>query len=185
MRTVDILIAVHALFSDKTNWTSGSLIDTYEGEGDNRKSCFCALGGILKEGGILVPTHYNPSQFTRRAGFYTESTVGLAGFTSPDDGHFVSAHELPKLSKSLILKLEKSGAHVTQTVNAARYLQEAMNTLAAKRGLQQRAIWKANDNFGYEFVMDALVLAIRNAKRRHVTGDRKKTVAVANQAVAQ
>jgi hypothetical protein len=179
MRTVDILLAVHALFSDKTNWTMGSLIDATDADPSGTKSCFCALGGILKEGGVLVPSSYNPKLFTRRPGFYTESTTGLAGFTDPSDGHFVSVNELPKLSKSVIIRLEKNGAHVQQTVNAIRYLQEAMFALANKRNLQARPIWKANDNYGYEFVMDALALAIKNAKRRHVTGDRKKASAQA------
>lgn len=171
MRTVDILSAAQSFLSDKSNWGTGSLVEFNE---ETQKNCFCALGSVLKAGGFLTgrPHPYRIGRlfFSAPKGVTVDSIHGIGGLVG-ETGEYVSPVAFGRLSKRFLTKLaEEHGLHAAQTKNAIRYLQEAVQKLTGGTQL----IWKANDSRGYDFIMKAFSLAIRNAKRRHITGDRKK-----------
>lgn len=168
MRTVDVLIAARDLLSKKENWMTGSLGYT-DGDG---KSCFCALGATLKSGGCIVP----PKSNGRRHGeweaaaptFEVSGTRGISGGT-----------EVVERSPLRVLQFfESQGIYLRSTAKAINYLTAAV---AAESNGAVNEVFYANDHkkFGYDFIMRAFDRAIRNAKRRHINGDRSKATAQA------
>ena len=174
MRTVDILAAATALLADKTNWGTGNLVDFNR---MTNKSCFCAMGAILKEGGVLQPTNLAcGKRFAPADECWVGNITGLAAVKV--DGFYTYALNIHSLGRSVLSQFEGRGVYLTQTMNAMRYLREAVNQMLARNNSGPRDIWSVNDGAdGYNIIMEALRIATRNAKRRHITGDRKKAVA--------
>lgn len=177
MRTVDILAEVSSLFADKTNWGRGQLSAL---DGATQKNCFCAMGGVMKEGGVLVESWNDTSgcsHFSAASGVSVGPTAGIAGVRD-DNNKFTYGEDILSLPSSFFSGLERRGVHLKATINALKYLEAAINALSLKKKLSYCGIWipiwKANDIYGYGFIMEALALATRNARRRHVNGDRKK-----------
>ncbi len=188
MKTVDVLLATIALFSDRSNWTSSSLNDrksitTSDGKTEQLKDefCFCALGGILWSGGVYQEGEKFANGYkclTVKPSLEVDPCGGLSGLTVGD--RFYHRDSLGLLPQAIIRTYAAMGAHVIATAKAQAYLQEAVNRLAGRR----TNIYSANDGGadvngvrvgGYDFIMMALNLAARNAKRRHIKGDRSKT----------
>lgn len=181
MRTVDILIAARDLLSDKSNWTQGTL---YKYSVAKKKNCFCALGATVKAGGGLTEAssglnlRVRPEIFTSGSngiGGLTPVATEMLGITSPTDDGYVDVANVPSLPRAALKALEATGLYVTQTANAVRYLHAA--TKQVTNG-EHHAVFVTNDDRNkaraYDTIMKVFDRAIRNAKRRHVTGDRKK-----------
>lgn len=181
MRTVDILVATIALFSDKNNWTTGCLTDTRIVDEETTDACFCALGGLAKSGGCLQESPRSTEknrQYSAPEGIVMGGDTGVSGVRI-GASTYVGVANFARLSRKEIARFASLGAHPVQVANAQRYLTEAIKSLLG----YGRSIYAANDYIGYDFIMKALRLAAKNAKRRHITGDRKKASTV--QAVSQ
>lgn len=189
MKTVEVLAATLALFSDKTNWVHGKLITnrvvgTDENDEPIVKPCFCAEGGIAMSGGMFEPDGRKGMLAVKpKSCVLVSSTSGF--YEASENGVTVSKYSLPRTPRAILKRLEDKGIHVVATIKARDYLQQAINDVVAKKhpGAGKYEIYVANDDLGYEFIMEALQLAVKRAKRRHINGDRKKNTSV--QAVAQ
>lgn len=177
MKTVDALIAARDLFaSDPTNWTRGGLRKRIGG-----KNCYCALGGISLVTGCIS------ADGERAENVAVSCTEGPKGVTSNEGW---SLMEIGELSQSVLLKFAAKNVHLLAAKGAIEYLSAACEQLFGEKsiihvndvGPNKGALTPSNAEVGYATIMKAFDRAIRNAKRRHITGDRKKA---AVQAVAQ
>lgn len=183
MRTVDALIHARDMFlSDPKSWTRGALHAKKAG-----KDCYCALGGISLVTGCIAPDG------TRAPGVAVSCTSGPhAADVRPEntgygDSDFYGINQLP--AKTL-LTYQRRGVHLKAALGAVRYLTAAVRKLYG----EDVSIVVVNDHGGtyrparadadgsqeaynYGLIIRAFNLAIRNAKRRHINGDRKKAVA--------
>lgn len=176
MKTVDVLRATLVLFSDPTNWATGQLRarkpDAELTDTGTDSFCFCALGGIIQSGGLFEEKY---GTLRPKSDAEVDSCGGLVGVHV--NGYIVHAKDFGALSQAVIKEYASRGAHILATAKAQAYLQAAVNKLAGRHV----AIYQANDEhetvngFGYNFIMRALKLAIRNAARRHINGDWSKT----------
>ena len=157
MRTVDALIAVRDLFiHDPQAWTQGVLTEVSE----SGKECFCVLGGVSKVTGCL------PKRHSWNYGVGVSPTSGPYSATEGgSDGKLVP---IDQLSQRVVKEFAAQGIHLKAAVNAVRYL-----TAAASK-LHNTCALVVNDRHGFDAVLRVLDLAVRNAKRRHINGDRKK-----------
>jgi hypothetical protein len=163
MRTVDVLIAARELIADKKNWTRGCLRAKRDGN-----ACYCALGAVTKAGGVLD-----------REDAVVSTTTGFLGIENEED----KIVDVSELGRAALAELEAAGVYAAQTINAQRYLQKAIDAILPNYSVVHKKntmIYWFNDNFGHNAVMEAFDVAIRNAKRRHITGDRKKATAQAS-----
>lgn len=163
MRTVDVLTAAQNLFSNKANWTSGALA----GINDDGEPCFCALGGVMNAGGCY---DWNGSRAVLKRDLAVSSVAGLVGLWTR-----TGFRQVDYASRADLARFQARGIHAAATRNAIRYLGASVRRLS---GNDNVSIVVANDSsgFGYDFIMRAFDLAIKNAKRRHITGDRCKSV---------
>ncbi len=164
MRTVDALTAARDFFLyDPSNWTKASLALIK----NNGKACFCALGGIslvtgcMTEGGARHPRVAVSSV----SGPWGAETSEYTGFRT----------EFAQLPKHIINLLRDDGVELAAAVGAVKYLRAACEQL-----FREASIVTINDdaNYGYADIMKAFDLAIKNAKRRHINGDRVKAVSL-------
>lgn len=164
MRTVDVLLAARDLFSNSSNWTSGQLV----GINCDGTPCFCAIGGLMNAGGCYDKKLSRPQL---KKDLSVSSTAGLIGVFTYDGGF----QPVEQVSRAVLAKFEAQGVHAAATKNAIKYLGAAVVKLSSNKDLSiVGANDSAYDGYGYSFIMRALDLAITNAKRRHIKGDRQK-----------
>lgn len=174
MKTVDALIAASDFFvANPGRWTRASLASHHNNRGD---TCFCALGGISLVTGCLTPDGARANKVG----------VGVtSGPVSANVGRGIYTNEytpIEELSKRELAAFQAAGVHLLAARGAVKYA-----NAASKVVFGEPSIMEANDDTlrggGYNTVIKILNLAIKNAKRRHINGDRKKASTV--QAVAQ
>lgn len=168
MKTVDVLIAARNFFiNDPSRWTAGALHKLVDG-----KDCFCAIGAMSLVSGCISESGLRAQRVV------VSCTLGPTGFINAD---YSRTTPIAALSAKLLSDLEKDGIHLKAGAGAAKYLE------AACRKLFGHSVITVNDGctvsahprertLGYQGIMKAFDLAIKNAKRRHITGDRKKSV---------
>lgn len=152
MRTVDALTAARDFFRYNPGaWTRAALARP---KGDT--TCFCALGGISLVTGCMT------------AGGYRQPKIAVSCVSGPWGAN---GKPLADLSHQVIQQLRENGIELAAAVGAVKYL------TAACEKLFQNSIVEVNDSayLGYDSIMRAFELAIKNAKRRHINGDRQKT----------
>ena len=114
----------------------------------NGKECFCAAGAVCHEAGVLE----GEKTYTNFTGnVFMNVMCGIVPVTAA--------------SNSAIREAEALGEHARAAHTALKYLRAASG---------HDSFIYVNDVKGYDAVMKMFDVAIRNAKRRHINGDRKK-----------
>jgi hypothetical protein len=172
MKTVDALIAARDFFlNDPDAWTQAAL----HFQKSNGKHCFCALGGISLVTGCIGATGC-------QAGRVAVSCIaGPTGVAMTGECGFIFYQNIEELPRAVTDGLAARGVHVVAARNAVRYANEAARSLYGNAAVGRDgngSIMVANDQLGYDAVIACFNLAIKNAKRRHITGDRQKTKSV-------
>ncbi len=166
MKAVDVLIDARDLLSDQNNWGTTRLCS------DGK---FCANGAIDLTSGCLKLDGSRTGATVD--GLYLEACGGVALWTSNPDNHIVP---IGTLSHQERVEYASVGAFPMALEKAYSYL------TAASRKLYGKAVYQVNDRplegFGYPAIMKVFDLAIKNAKRRHINGDRQKPKATAKAA---
>ena len=174
MKTVDALIAARDFFiNDPSRWTKGALHKVVNG-----KNCFCALGAVSLVSGCLN------GDGARVPGVAVSCTFGPIGFKEAGPAKFFTdATTINALSRKVLGDLEKYGIHLKAGAGAVKYLSAACHQLFGSTvnivTVNDGRLWAssgAEQGYGYNGIMKAFDVAITNAKRRHITGDRKKSV---------
>lgn len=173
MKAVDILTNARDRFlANRLNWTTGQL--AHKRKGADEGKCFCSIGGVLNAGGGYNDKLELVTDRIRQDGRLSHGTTKYDCAVRLDGALFCTYESQREEAVSTIdvLKeeLAKEGFAAKQTITALTYLQAAARQVGNADVVSINDSSKSNNNF--ERVITMFNVAIKNAKRRHVNGQR-------------
>lgn len=174
MKAVDILVSARDRFlANRQNWTVGRLARKRTSADDGK--CFCSIGGVLNAGGgftaeMKLVTDIIAEDFRAKNHQVANKLNGVLFLINGKKDHDAAFGFISLINE----QLTERGFAARSTITALSYLQGAAKAI----GGEGSCIVGINDgtpdcsNFGFNRVIAMFNLAIKNARRRHVNGQR-------------